>query len=490
MAISFNDMPANWRIPGNLAEFDDSRAAQGPALLPFSGFIVGQMTDDGTADANSIVRVTSADQVAILGGRGSMVHRQAIAWFANNKGDELWVGFLADDGAANDAEGTITVSVTTAEAGTIPLKMGGEPVPVGVADGDTDAEIATAIAAAINANEDLPVTAAAVDEVVTVTAKNGGTVGNGYDMRDAYFDGEVMPEGVSLAYVQLTGGSGDPDLSTLIANLGDKWLKVFTHGYTGATELTAIEAELASRADPTRAVDAVAITSAKGALGTLTTLGDGRNSPRSTIVSQPAPAPLTPPVEHAAAVAAVVCRYGAQDMARPFQTLPLEHVVPLKDDGNLFTAEERNQLLYDGIATTRIIAGKTQIERLITTYQLNAAGSPSVSYLDLNTPLTLMYLRFSWRARLAQKYPRHKLADDGTRFGPGQAVVTPKIGRAEAVGWFRQMETLGLVEGFEQFKEDLIVERPEGLPNNLDLLMSPDLINQLRGTRTKMAFLL
>ena len=88
------------------------------------------------------------------------------------------------------------------------------------------------------------------------------------------------------------------------------------------------------------------------------------------------------------------------------------------------------------------------------------------------------------------RYPRHKLADDGTRFGPGQAIITPKIGKSEAIARFELWEELGLVEGFEQFKRDLIVERNAQDVNRLDFLLSPDLMNQLRVVGAQIGFLL
>jgi phage tail sheath gpL-like len=147
-------------------------------------------------------------------------------------------------------------------------------------------------------------------------------------------------------------------------------------------------------------------------------------------------------------------------------------------EADRFTLTERNLALYDGVGTTRVAAGgEVQLERIVTTYQANAAGAADTSYLDVTTMLTLLYLRYSFRNRILVRYPRHKLANDGTRFGAGQAVITPKIGKAEAVGWFREMEELGLVEGFEQFKNDLVVERNASDPNRLDFLLPPDLIN-------------
>ena len=148
-------------------------------------------------------------------------------------------------------------------------------------------------------------------------------------------------------------------------------------------------------------------------------------------------------------------------------------------------------MLYDGVSTTTVDAdGRIIIERLITTYKTTPIGAADISYLDVNTPLTLGYLRATFRNRFLRKFPRHKLADDGTRYGPGQAVVTPKVAKAECIAIFREWEDAGLVEGIDQFKTDLIVERNANDPNRLDILLPPDLVNQLRVTGVKIGFLL
>ena len=56
------------------------------------------------------------------------------------------------------------------------------------------------------------------------------------------------------------------------------------------------------------------------------------------------------------------------------------------------------------------------------------------------------------RHAITTKYPRHKLANDGTRFGPGQAIVTPGIIKAELVAQYRHDEWNGLVEDTRNFK--------------------------------------
>lgn len=488
MPISFNSISPTLRVPFTAIEFDGSKAQQGPAILAYKAIIIGQKLAAGTAAANSLVKVTSVDQVITQAGRGSMLHRQALAWFAANKSTEVWLGVLADDAAGVAATGTITVTGPATAAGTIALYLGGERVTVGVANADTATVIAAAIAAAINANLDLPVTATSSLGVVTITFRHKGLSGNTYDVRHSFRDGEAIPAGVALASVALAGGTTSPVLTSLIAAMADLWFHVWAHPYTDTTSLVAIESELALRFGPMRSQDGLAITSMSGTFSAHTALGGARNSPHSVIVAQPGATPLVPPMEFAAEVAALVALHGAADPARPFQTLVMTRAIaPAETDQ--WSLDERNLFLFDGISTTKRAAGGiVQLERMITTYQTSPAGADDTAYLDATTMLTLLYLRYSFRVRMQTRYPRHKLAADGTRFGSGQEIITPKLGKGEAIAWFREMEELGLVEGFDQFKRDLVCERNPSNPNRLDFLLPPDLINALIVTGAQIQF--
>ena len=96
------------------------------------------------------------------------------------------------------------------------------------------------------------------------------------------------------------------------------------------------------------------------------------------------------------------------------------------------------------------------------------------------TPALLAAIRRVWRIRYSTRYPRHKLANDGTSFGPGQAIVTPIVIRGELIGAYYALEYLGIVENADAFAEYLIVERSSENPNRLNILFPPDLVNQLR----------
>jgi phage tail sheath gpL-like len=490
MAISFNSIPSTLRIPFVAVEFDASQAQQGDAILPYDALHIGQRLSTGTWAANSINRATNVDQVIGGAGRGSIAHRQAIGWFASNKSTAALFGVVDDNGAGVAATGTILFTAAATASGTIAFYFGGVLVSVGVTAGDATTALATNTAAAINAATDLPITASVVGSTVTMLFRHKGLVGNTYDVRTG-FNGEELPAGVDMTITAMGGvvaGTTNPTLTSLIAAMGDIWFQIWSHPYTDATSLTAIENELASRLGPLRSIDGVAITSISGSFATHTTLGAARNSGSSVIIAQPGSAPLTPPMEFAAETAALVAKAGEIDPARPFTTLQYTNAVST-GISNQWTSEERELFLHGGIATSRLgPGGAVQIDRVITTYQTSPAGSPDTAYLDATTGLTLLYLRFDFRTYWASKYSRHKLANDGTRFGSGQAIMTPLQAKGEAVGWFIRKEKQGLVEDVDQFKRDLVVERNASDPNRLDFLLPPNLINQLIVTAAKIQF--
>jgi phage tail sheath gpL-like len=98
----------------------------------------------------------------------------------------------------------------------------------------------------------------------------------------------------------------------------------------------------------------------------------------------------------------------------------------------------------------------------------------------VTTLATLARLLRNQKQAITSAFPRHKLADDGTRFGPGQAIVTPGLIKAELVAEYRVDMFNGLVENIAAFKANLIVERDINNPNRVNVLYPPDLINQLR----------
>ncbi|SDH88648.1 phage tail sheath subtilisin-like domain-containing protein [Roseospirillum parvum] len=489
MAISFNTIPVDLRVPGAYVEIDNSRALRGLVGMPRKVLLIGPRLDSGTVPAGTPVQVLTERAAQGYFGRGSILHLMFRAFKAGNDYTEVWGIGLDDDDAAQAASGSIAVSGPATAGGTIALMIDGARVRVGVAAGDAPAAIATAIAAAINAQTDLPLSAAVngVDDAqVDLTARNAGETGNHIDVRHSYHTGEALPAGVGLAVTALSGGTANPDVADAVAAMGDEWWTDVVIPWTDAANLAALEAEAARRFEGMDMRDMFIWAGASGTHADLTTLGNSRNSPHLSILG--AGASPSGPWAWAAALAAVASYHLQIDPARPLQTLVLDGLLPPAVEER-FDLTERNLLLHDGVATHKVDAGgRVLVERAVTTYEVDAGGIEDASYLDVTTLATVAYLRYSLRARITQKFPRHKLASNGTAYGAGQAIVTPDVIRAELVALFKDWEDAGLVEGFDQFKRDLIVERNANDPNRVDAVIPPDVVNQLRIFAGKIEF--
>lgn len=487
MPISFSSIPANIKVPLYWVEVDPSKA--GLPSLRQPALLVGTKTADGAAPVDVPLAIGSQSQADQAFGPGSELARMFKAFFANNFANEVWGLPLAEPVAAAAATATIIVTTAPTEAGTLHLYIGGEPVPVNVGTTDTVDQIATAIAAAINNDVTLPVTAAAVTGTVTLTAVWSGLSGNEILVSTNYYGtigGERMPPGLAVTLPAtgfLTGGTGVPELDQAIINLGEQAFEYVAMPYTDSTSLFAWEQEYGfsdqGRWGWQRQHFGHVFSARRGSYPDLVTFGQTRNSGVVSILGFEANSP-SPSFEWAAAYTAKAQRALTNDPARPLQTLSLNDI-KLAPKHERFNFVELNSLSLNGIAIQKAGAdGQPMLAREQTTYQLNLYGQPDDAYELVTTLATLARLLRNQRHAITTKFARHKLANDGTRFGPGQAIVTPGIIKAELVAQYRQDEYNGLVEDTRNFKKHLLVERDPNDPNRVNVLYPPDLINQLR----------
>ena len=281
----------------------------------------------------------------------------------------------------------------------------------------------------------------------------------------------------------MAGGTGYPDFEALdfVKVMGDEAYDFILLPYSDVSSLDYFKEvmnDTSGRWSYSKQVYGHVYTCKRGTINELQIFGRARNDQHATIIG------VEPDVPSMAVE--VLAAYGAQnaakisiDPARPTQTLELIGITS-SPYGKRFVMEERQILLNNGIATQYTEAGYMRVERAITTYQKNRFGDADNSYLDSETLHTLAYILRALRTRITSKYPRHKLASDGTRFGAGQAVVTPSIIRGEIISLYKQLEDKAIVENTSLFAKYLIVERNKDDPNRVDVLLPPDLVNQLR----------
>lgn len=480
--IGFVNIPANLRVPLFYAEMDASQA--GYFSQPTRTLLIGQFLSGGSAVAGTPYLVSRTDDAKVLFGIGSMLARMHQFCRLQDLLGEIWCIPLADDGAGVVATGTATVTGTASAAGSIPLYIAGQKVNVGVALNDAASAIAASIVAAVNAATDLPVTAAAVGAVVTFTSKWKGATANDIQLTDCFLGragGEMLPAGITIAYVAMSGGATNPSLAAAITAMGDVEYDFIIHPYTDATSMNLLQTEMndsVGRWSYARQIYGHVYTALRGTLSALVTAGTARNDQHNTIAGFENDV-QNPGWEYAAAYGSRNAVFINVDPARPTQTGELTGILAARP-GKRFIFNERQTLLNSGIATSYVGGGLARIERAITTYQKNASNQPDPSYLDSEVLHQNATIIRRLRNIVTTKYPRHKLAKDGTRYGAGQAIVTPSVIRGEMVTEYFNMEQDGLVENGALFAKYLIVEIDANNPNRLNVLLPPDLVNQLR----------
>ncbi|WP_294912349.1 phage tail sheath subtilisin-like domain-containing protein [uncultured Gilliamella sp.] len=482
MAISFNNIPNNIKVPLFYAEVDSSAAN----TIQDSGasLIIAHPLDGSLIERNKLIVMPTADQAKKIAGRGSQLSRMVEAYRNIDNFGELFVIAVDEPTAGSNATGTIQISGTAEETGILSLYIGNSKIQSRVTVSDTAEAIANGLNNTINANPDLPVTASVSNSTITLTAKHKGLSGNDIPLCFNYYGtigGEETPDGLNIVITQMNGGTGTPDLTPVIAAMGDKLLDFIAFPFNDLSSLATFNHEMddtKGRWSFVRQLYGHVYTAKKGDLSELVEFGDKLNYQHITVAGYEKTI-QTSIDELIAMRTARNAMFIRNDPARPTQTGLLNGALPASDS-NQFTLTEQQSLLSHGIATAYVSSGNLLIQRDITTYQRNSYGIADNSYLDSETLHTLAYVLRKLRSVITSKYPRHKLANDGTRFGAGQAIITPAVAKAEINATYRQLELLGLVENFDLFKKNLIVERNVNDPNRLDVLFPPDLVNQLR----------
>jgi phage tail sheath gpL-like len=493
MPISFANIPANIKVPLYWVEVDPSMA--GLATINLKALMVGIMTADGDAPPDVPIPIGSQAQADAHFGPGSELSRMFQAYYANNFANEVWGLPLAEPVAAVAASGDIVITTPPTEAGTIHLYVAGTHVPVNVMSTDTADLIATAIADAINSytdtigNQALPVSATAATGTVTLTSLFKGVNGNEITVQLNYYGSigsEMTPIGLVMtlpANGLLSGGTGVPVMSTAISNIQKKDFEYVAMPYCDTNSLFDWDQEYGftdtGRWGWQRQQFGHVFSAKRGTYAALITFGDTLNSGVESIMAFETTTP-SPMFECCAAYTAKAQRALINDPARPLQTLALNKVkgCPLQDR---FDFPELNSLASNGLAIQEVGSDdQPMVLREQTTYQLNLYGMGDDAYELVTTLATLAKLLRNQKHAITSKFPRSKLADDGTKFGPGQAIVTPGIIKAELVNEYQMDMWNGLVENLKAFKANLIVERDPNDPNRVNVLYPPDLINQLR----------
>jgi phage tail sheath gpL-like len=475
MPIQFNQIPGNIRVP--FVRFEVN-AGQSPYQSIQRLLLIGQITAAGTAEVEVPLLVSQAEDG--LFGPGSMLASMYKMARAQAPFQEIWAMPLADVVGATAAAGSITFTAPTS-ANSIVLYIGGFRVTFPVNELMTNADVAVAAAAAINACPGI-IVSAAVDVTTTskvdITALNKGTLGNTIRIETRLYADDGFAADMFGTIVQMAGGAGDPLLNNTIANLGDDQWDWIVMPYCQDALLVQLETWLDSRWGPMSQRYGHNITAYSGSAGTVQTFTSARNSWHTSIMpSHNAPQPT---FLWAAAVGGAVAEHlqTPPELSRPLQTIVLVGILPPKNVADQWSTVQLQSFYYAGASGYRVQDGAVQIDRLITTYQRNAWGSVDQAFLDINTIAQLMYGLPFIMQYMTSTYPRAALVDSNPN--NIQGFVTADDIRNAFIHAYKGLEAIGVFENSDLFAQLLVCERNAQDPNRVDTYLPLDHVNQLR----------
>lgn len=479
MTIAISEVPSTQLI--GLAKVQLDRQGTTPGASSQKVGIIGQKTSAGSATANVLVQVTSAQRATALFGVGSQLAIMCQTYLKNDPQADLWAVPLADNGTT---KATSTIQVTSAATGdgTIKLRAFGYRVQIGVSSGDSANTIASAIEAALDEIVDLPVTSGVSTDTVTCTARNAGVSGNTGRIEVSPDPGDVLPAGVALTIVQPSGGSTDPAITTAITNIASADLRHIVFHRTDDTAMDALDAELLDRWGAARGKLSTVISCLVDSVGDLTTWSGSRNSPHQMTFGIDA-SPY-PEWEIAAAAAGAITRSIRTHPAVPVTDLALKDRLGLAMAGpavgSRFSDTENNTIGLEGVASLYTDQyGQLRVGIAVTHYKTDGSGVADTTLQQFNTVHQVAYLIDDLTTSVRQKFSGKILVDDASVVTPGTPAVDVTVIRDYLIGRYRVHQANAIVENLSGFASNLVVERDGSNANRVNVLYPPDLANQL-----------
>lgn len=470
--ISFQHIPVALRYPGAYVEIDGSQAGLGgdiPAVL-----LVGQKLPTGTAPAGEITLIAGVEDGTAKAGAGSMLAQMVARYRAIDPVFDIYILPYADNPAGVTATGSMTVTAGPTASGVIPLYIAGRLVSIGVTAAQTVASVATAIAAAINdGSVDIPVTAAAVAGVVTLTAKHKGTCGNAIDLRLALY-GEDQPDGLALTLAAMGDGVGDPAPGDLTAMLGQFWYRYVALGINDAATLAAWHAESQLHYKPPIQAGFRAFTAHRGDFTAAAAFGVAKNYEHISALSLEINP--TSPWEAAAMVAAAAAPKLYNNPVESLEGIPLPGMIGVR----YHDWTNANSLLFKGMSLMQVARdGSCSIKRLVSMYQFRPDGSADDAFLDINTAEVMERIRYEQRSGAIKRFTGTAAAKSNEGYRPGLRITTVDDVRAYLLSLYKHtlLEELGWVQEYGYYKTHLIVEQDPTNPSRFNYRDTPIILS-------------
>ncbi len=197
--ITVNGLPSSRKTPGTymsviLGGPGSGSSTASERLMLVGNYLASALTGAtpsfsvtaGTATVAVPTEVFSEQDSIDKFGQGCELHRMCASAFAQDPNVPLWATPCAEGAAAVKASSTLALTGTVPSADlTIVISCGGVRIEFGISASETIDNLGTAIAQAILDSPNMPITAQinTTTDVITFTAKQGGTRGNNIPVR-------------------------------------------------------------------------------------------------------------------------------------------------------------------------------------------------------------------------------------------------------------------------------------------------------------------
>ncbi len=452
------------REPGSYSTIKSSGANNTLPSTRQEMLIIAQRLTAGTIAKNIPTRIYSPTEAATYSGAGSIFHRMAIAAFKANPYLILTGCFLDDASTGVASTSTHTFTGTATATGSLGIKVGVDRINLAIDKAKTGANVATMVAAEINKYPSLPITAAAVDTVVTYTAKNKGTCGNllgKYNPSTSEHELLVVNDapGISVAVTGFTGGANDPtsEVSGTGTSLTDAFTAVASHRYHNivipfidATAVGVLADHVDLVSDDNHQLGTRGFVFISQTLASATTLA-AENAKR--LVFGFIRRVCRPSYENAASLAA-----SESGKAKPWLASNNDELVgcdtpDVQDRLTQGVGGEIDSCLWSGVTPFKVGAGdKVRCVRLISTYTKNDANTPDPTFLDSFKIATADYVREAIKTSQETNYPNAILKDKHVDGEPDN-IVTPEDIRSNNIAVCKRIEKEGGLNDVDFYKD-------------------------------------
>jgi phage tail sheath gpL-like len=496
LQIPILGVPQDFRRPGSYLDIKYNQGAAGAFAPGREVVFVMPKTSAGNWTVNTLYAVPDEATVITGGGTGSPIHRACRKFRQVNRDAKLWavVYNASSGGSPATATGTIVITGPATADGNFDVIVAGVRCSTGFQSGDDATAIGDAVAAAINGQTHLPVTAANVTGTVTLTARiAGASQGTGALAAYRLHTEITLGSGVTAVTSSHIGAAtaGADGSTTEAANqltaLGaldavrKYWVGISTQA---STEYGQLATHIRTKSEPRRGLRSAGICAYTGSLANAQTLAIARNYERLTMVWQLDAEAC--PAELVGAAAAIFQKEEQLHTATNFDGYSLSDIIPNAYATTSWPdAEDENDAINDGLmAIGSSDAGPYIV--MATTTRSKASGGV------IDDPRSLERHRVAVSDEFCDEelsdfklnYSNKRLKDDELlndgKFNPNQktppGVVTPSGFKPHILARYDDYEAAGKLQNVAQSKQALRVVKTGsrlevgGELNSIDLL--------------------